>query len=139
MNISLDSSIFKDTNFLIWLEVNKERFSISISVVVYIETLLWYLFMGLSEKTFEEIIEKLEVDVVPVSEEIGRIVAITAKAYNKQLPFKHHARDYIIGITAITTQSEVFLTYNKKHYEWLNEKGISVMTPEEFLESVASE
>ena len=137
MILSLDSSIFKNIEFLLWLKANEEKVTLYISVLVYIETLLWYLLRGLTEKRFKSDLKKLHINVVPVSEELGDTVATIAKKYNKQLPFKHHARDYVIGVTAIKVHSNFFLTYNKKHYQWLNENGTAVMTPEEFLETLS--
>ena len=75
----------------------------------------------------------MNIQIVEIDEEIGKETAMIAKKYNNQLPFKHHARDYIIGATAIKTNASALITYNKAHFHWLNENNIDVLTPEEFL------
>ena len=53
-----------------------------------------------------------------------------AFAYKNQLPFKNHIRDFIIGTECEKKQTPL-ITYDKKHFTWVNK--IKIFTPEEYL------
>ena len=139
MKIGLDSSVFKNRGFLAWLSLNKEKFDTHISVIVYVETALWYLHIGLSISDLDRELNKMNIKVVDFTQNIAKKVAQFAKKYSKQLPFKHHARDYLIGTTAINSGVTHFITYNKSHFNWVSNEGIKTLTPEELVEKVHEE
>lgn len=134
MKIGLDSSVFKNRGFLAWLSLNREKFDTHISVIVYVETALWYSHLGLSINDLDRELNKINVKVVDFSKDLARKVVQFAKQYSKQLPFKHHARDYLIGTTAISQDATSFITYNKSHFNWLSIEGLETLTPEELVE-----
>ncbi|MGQ4834195.1 MAG: PIN domain-containing protein [Candidatus Asgardarchaeia archaeon] len=134
MIINLDSFVFKNRPFLSWLRLHKDDYEIYISIVVYIEVLLWYLFMEIPTDVFERELAKMNIHIVNIDKEICQKTALIAKGYNNLLPFKHHARDYIIGATALETKADALITYKKIHFHWLEEKGVKVLTPEELVE-----
>jgi predicted nucleic acid-binding protein len=53
--------------------------------------------------------------------------AITNK---NNLPFKHHFRDFLIGIHCENLSLDL-VTYNKKHFQWM--KKVKIFTPDEFV------
>ena len=52
--------------------------------------------------------------------------------HGKQYPFKHHARDYLIGTISITTGS-ILITENVRHFQWLVDEGYELVRPEMFV------
>ena len=84
-------------------------------------------------------LDKMNVKVVDFTRDVAKMVARFAKKYSKQLPFKHHARDYLIGSTAISLGATYFITYNKSHFNWISNEGIEILTPEEFVEKFYKE
>ena len=66
---------------------------------------------------------------------VANVEVIINRIYsNKQnLPFKHHIRDYLIGMQSEKEKREI-ITYNVSHFQWLN--GVGVKTPEEFIKEV---
>ena len=131
LRIGLDSNVFKNRKFLEWLR-HTEKFEIHISVIVYVETLLWYLKIGLKDNDFKDDLKKLKVEVADLNESLASLVAKNAKKYSKKFPFRHHARDYVIGTTA-QLKKATLITYNLNHFEWLRDLRINVMSPEEFI------
>ncbi len=129
--IMLDSTAFGDRSFLAWLRINLKHFSIFVSPIVYAETALWYLYSGLSIEDLEDDLLALKAEVPPITKEVVKIAARRAYINRKHLPFRHHARDYVIGAQAIVLHASI-VTSNKKHFEWVNE--IDIFSPEEFVE-----
>ncbi|HDM92000.1 MAG TPA: hypothetical protein ENG69_01235 [Candidatus Korarchaeota archaeon] len=133
--IMLDSTVFKERSFLAWLRLNSDRFSVYISPVVYAETALWYIYSGLGAEDLEEDLKALKAEVPPISREAARLAAETAYANRRRLPFRHHARDYIIGAQAVLLRANI-ITHNRGHFEWVKE--VRVMTPWEFVDMFVS-
>jgi len=52
--------------------------------------------------------------------------------YRKAFSFRNHARDYIIGATAVENKGAL-ITYNLDDSQWVIEEGGSVDAPENFL------
>jgi len=52
--------------------------------------------------------------------------------YGNEFPFRHHARDYVIGATAMMEKATL-ITQNTQHFGWLTKEGITVRTPEDFV------
>ncbi|HEW94024.1 MAG TPA: PIN domain-containing protein [Thermoprotei archaeon] len=131
LRIGLDSNVFRNRRFLDWLR-HVGEFKIHISIIVYIETLLWYYRIGLSEEDYNDDLDKLGVEVVDLDRRIASLTVENILKYGSKLPFKHHARDYIIGSTAQFMKSTL-ITYNLSHFQWLTDLKINVMTPEELI------
>lgn len=129
--IMLDSTAFGERSFLAWLRINLKHFNIFVSPIVYAETALWYLYSGLSIEDLEDDLLALKAEVPPITKEIMKIAAKKAYINRRHLPFRHHARDYVIGAQAIALHASI-VTSNKKHFEWVSE--INVFSPEEFVE-----
>jgi len=75
MKIGLDSSVSKDRGFLAWLSLNKGKFDTYISVIVYVETALWYLHIGSSISDLDRELDKMNVKVVDFTQNIAKKVA----------------------------------------------------------------
>ncbi len=131
MKISIDSNCFKNLKFIDFLTQNSGKIEVHIPIIVYIETLIWYKFKGLKKDDFEAEIKDLEARIDLINEEIGEKISEIVFKKNKFFPFKNHARDYFIGVTAEYYQT-ILITYNTKHFDWLQKKAL---TPEEFLET----
>ncbi len=116
MRISLDSNVFRDQDFIDWLQSRRDHLDVFISVISALETYHWYNIRGLSKDLFEKDLQELNAQVLELS--LEDIYKISASAQTTNLPFKHHARDFIIGTHAIDSQS-VLITYNLKHFGWL--------------------
>lgn len=130
IKISLDSSIFRDIDFVEWLQLNSERFHISISVIVYLETYHWYNLRGIDKNLFEEEMSALNGKINDLYS--SEVENISNNAIKSNLLFKHHARDLIIATHAIK-QDSVVITLNKRHFDWMDAKP---MSPDELILSV---
>jgi predicted nucleic acid-binding protein len=102
------------------------------SIIAYVETLLWYKSRGLKRRDFDEELENLGVGVTEVSKEIADETTARALKHRKTFPFKHHARDYVIGTSALKHEATL-ITYNLDDFKWLTAEGGTVHTPESFL------
>ncbi len=131
LRIGLDSNVFKNRRFLDWLRYTG-KFNVHVSIIVYVETLLWYLRLGLKIDDFMDDLKKLKVEVVDLNESLALLIVKNAAKYGKEFPFKHHARDYVIGTTA-QLKKATLITYNLNHFKWLKDLGVNVMTPEELI------
>ncbi len=127
MKISLDSTIFRDLDFVDWLYINKDNFKISISVIVALETSYWYKLRGLEKSMFPNEIKKINGTIIDlVADDID---LISQYSINSKLRFKHHARDLIIGSHSLKINS-ILITANTKHFQWMSD---NVMTPDDFV------
>ncbi len=133
LRIMLDSMIFGERSFLAWLRINVKRFNIFVSPIVYTETSLWYLYSGLRTEDLRADLLALKAEIPPITEEAAKIAAERAYINRKRLPFRHHARDYVIGAQAILLKASI-ITHNKRHFEWVNE--VDVLSPEELVEEM---
>ena len=131
IRIGLDSNVFRNRKFLSWLR-DIGGLKIHISIIVFVETLIWYLKLGLSRNDFIDDLTKLGVEIVDLNESIASRVAETAIKHGDEFPFRFHARDYIIGVTSIVMEATL-ITYNRRHFKWLDQYGVKVYTPEEFI------
>ncbi len=102
------------------------------SIIAYVETLLWYKSLGLTKTDFDEELANIGVLVIGLSETLADATTSRAINYRKSFPFKHHARDYIIGTTALENKA-LLITYNLDDFRWVVEEGGVVDTPENFL------
>ena len=63
--------------------------------------------------------------------DIEKSIAFAHK-HRKKLPFKTHSRDYLIA-GQCEGQIDLFITYNKKHFEIFNLSSTEILDPEEFI------
>ena len=125
--ISLDSTVFRNTKFLIWLKRNKHLFSINISIIVVLETYHWYNLRKLPRNTLYKLLSSLDANIIDLTK--NQIESISNNVLLSQLKFKHHSRDIIIATHSTLSQAFV-ITDNAKHFEWMDKKS---MTPEELV------
>ncbi len=133
--VMLDSTAFRERSFLAWLRLNSERISVYVSPLVYAETALWYIYSGLSAEDLEEDLKALRAEVPSISREAARMAAEAAYDNRRRLPFRHHARDYIVGAQAVLLKADI-ITHNRGHFGWV--KGVRVLTPWEFVDIFVS-
>ena len=131
LNIGLDSTIFRNRPFLEWLrEIG--GYSIHISIIVYVETLLWYKALGLTKEDFDSELVKLRSEKRAITDQIAESTTTLALRYRREYPFRQHARDYVIGTTAAAVGAAL-ITYNTDDFRWLRTEGHTVLTPEELV------
>jgi predicted nucleic acid-binding protein len=99
-----------------------------------VETLLWYKTLGFQKKDFDDELSSARIEVIELSETLADSVTQNALKYRRAFPFKHHARDYIIGTTALENKATL-ITYNVDDFRWVAEEGGMLDTPENFLSS----
>jgi predicted nucleic acid-binding protein len=110
-----------------------KRHQTELSIVAYVETLLWYHALGLTKHDFDNDLAEIGVELTQLTEELAEHIATYALKHRTQFPFKHHARDYAIGATALTNGAKL-VTYNLKDFKWVIEEGGKVDTPEGIVE-----
>ncbi|MHA2030606.1 MAG: hypothetical protein ACW99A_12725 [Candidatus Kariarchaeaceae archaeon] len=123
MKISLDSTVFRDLDFIDWLYVNSEELEITVSVIVALETSYWYKLRGLDISMFLVELDKIKgkIDDLVVED----IDLITQNTIISNLKFRHHARDLIIGSHAQNRKS-ILITNNTRHFQWMEENVMNV-------------
>lgn len=134
LRISLDSSIFRDQDFVDWLQISKDKLEVFISVISALETYHWYNIRGISEELFKKDISALGAKVNDLSYQ--DIFDISNNAKKSPLQFRHHARDFIIGSHALLNESKL-ITFNLNHFEWLGKKN--VLSPDDLVLLVETE
>ncbi len=131
MKLALDSGVFRNRRFLEWLRY-AEKHDLQISIIAYVETLLWYKALGLKQEDFDEELKNLGISVTELSRDLADRVTANALRHGRMFPFKHHARDYIIGTSALESRARL-ISYNLDDFKWVGEEGGAVDTPESFL------
>jgi len=127
MKVVLDTNVFHNWKFLLWLK--DSPYSPVTSAIVYTE----YLYhqskkLGSVEEgksAVETLFRSIGIEVVGFDRECA---VETVKAVWGRWDFRKNARDYMIGALAVKLNAPL-VTYNKKHFEWYDE----VYTPEEFI------
>ena len=123
--------MFRNRRFLEWLRYTNKH-DVQVSILAYVETLLWYKVLGLNRKDFDQELANVGIAVTGLSETLADKITANAVKHRKTFPFRHHARDYIIGTTALETKATL-ITYNVDDLGWLTGEGGAVDTPESFL------
>ena len=131
MKITLDSNCFKNQTFIDFLIENRNELETHLSIIVYIETLIWYQFRGLKVGDFDSEIEDINAKIDFMDKDVSIKISEMVVLKNKSFPFKNHARDYFIGVIAAHNDT-ILITYNTRHFDWLPKQ---VLTPEEFVRS----
>ncbi|MHA1996309.1 MAG: type II toxin-antitoxin system VapC family toxin [Candidatus Hodarchaeales archaeon] len=133
MRISLDSNVFRDQDFIDWLQAAKDKMEVNISVISALETYHWYNIRGISDELFKKDMNALGAIVNDLTYQ--EIFAISKNAKKSTLQFRHHARDFMIGTQALKVKSTL-ITFNLHHFKWLGEEHLA--SPDElvlFMES----
>lgn len=126
VKLVLDSNIFHQRAFLAWLR-KRTDIEASLPIIAYVEIYLRSVRRGLV-KELEIVIFGINASITPLERTIGER-AVEEAAKNPKLPFRHHARDFLIGATALQ-QEGILVTQNKRHFKWM---GYSVRSPEEIM------
>ncbi len=134
MRISLDSNIFRDQDFIDWLQTKKEKLTVNLSVISALETYHWYTIRGISEELFKKDMQALGAVINELA--YSAIFSISKNAKKSVLPVRHHARDFIIGTQALKMKSKL-VTFNTNHFEWLGEENL--ISPDELVLVIESE
>ena len=129
--ITLDSNVFKDQLFINFLMDKTEIFSKhNLPLIVYIEVLVWYEMTGLEKDDLDDDLKLIRTSIhdFPLT---GINLLMNNIRNNKNLKFRHHARDFLIGTQCMLWES-ILLTNNKRHFEWIQDDKL--MTQQEFIQ-----
>ena len=128
--IAIDSNIFRNSDLINYLTLNKSEINIFIPTIVQLEVGYYYITRGISWEDFEEDIQKF--NGIFLQWDNKCIPEVVKWAYDERtyLPFRHHFRDFLIGVECEKISTNL-ISYNKNHFTWL--KGIKCYTPEEYL------
>lgn len=132
--ITLDSNVFKEQMFINYLMDNQDIFARhNMPLLVYIEVLVWYEMTGLNRNDLDEDLKLIKTTIgeFPLTA-IDQLM--TNIRTNKNLQFRHHARDFMIGTQCMLWDS-ILITNNKRHFEYIKEEKL--VTPEEFIQKNA--
>ncbi len=99
-------------------------------LIIYIEILVWYEMIGLNRKDLDEDLKLIKTSISDFTLE-GIDQLMDNVRNNKNLQFRHHASDFLIGTQCMLWES-ILITNNKKHFEYLKED--KVVTPQEFIQ-----
>jgi len=122
--------VFRNRPFLEWLRYT-HRHQLQISIIVYAETLLWYRSRGLKRADLDGELDNLGIAVTGLSQDLADKTTTNALVH-RSFPFKHRARDYVIGTSALENNAAL-ITYNTDDFRWVADEGGTVHTPESFL------
>ena len=129
-NITLDSNVFRTQEFLDWLMSESSTHNCHVfPLILYIEVLVWYEMRGLQRVDLDKDLGKIRTEIFPFKIEFVDELMVNIRS-NPSFQFRHHARDFLIG-TICKRQQSLLITYNKRHFVWLDSKMI--FTPEEYL------
>jgi len=93
---------------------------------------LWYKKLGLTRRQLDTELRKLKASIKGLNEDLADGATNAALRHGKEFPFRYHARDYIIGVTALMEKATL-ITHNTQHFDWLTKEGVAVKTPENFV------
>lgn len=128
--IALDSNVFRNLQFITYLIKHKDEISIALPSIVQLEIGYFYLSKGFTMKNFLKYTQRLNAKMLNWTSIQSEKVLQNAIAQRKNLPFKHHIRDFIIG-TQCEALSYSLITYNLSHFKWLEK--IIAQTPDAFI------
>jgi len=126
VRLVLDSNAFHHREFLAWLRKRSE-INVDVPIIAYVEIYLRSLRRSLV-KELEIILLGIRASITPLEKTIGER-AVGEAVKNPKLPFKYHARDFLIGATALQ-QEAILVTQNKRHFRWMKE---FVRSPDEIM------
>jgi predicted nucleic acid-binding protein len=129
---AFDTNTFRSKDLIPFLILNQECFKVLVPAIIYTERLYSFFLAGGSQETFNDELNSYKGEILPL--EVSQVQLAIKIAYKcrKTLPFRHHARDYFIGCQC-QDSIDIFITYNKKHFEPMDLKRTKILTPEEFI------
>jgi len=129
-SIALDSNIFRNQDFINYLTLHAVDFKIFLPSIVQLEVGYFYRVKNISWPQLKADLNKFGCKLVPWGNFKNSNVIENAYKNRNELPFHHHFRDYLIG-TECKNTVKMLITYNKKHFLWLNK--VQILTPEELV------
>jgi len=132
LKIAYDTNTYRSKSFIPFICYYKNDIQIFIPAMIYAEKGYSYLLNGDSFITFNDEIKTYNGKILPFTQEEIEISIQLAHKLRKILPFKLHSRDYLIA-GQIQGKIDIFITYNKKHFETFNINSIRILEPEEFM------
>lgn len=133
--ISIDSNVFRNFDFINFITLEKSNLIVHLTSIVQLEVSYFYLAKGANWEEFLKDINKFNGQLSSWDSVLIPRIIRSAFKERKNLPFKSHFRDFIIGIESIDLNSDI-ITYNKRHFKWVKE--VEIMTPEEFIKNYKS-
>ena len=128
--ITLDSNVFRTQPFINWLMSDQAPHQQHLfPLIAYIEVLIWYEMNGLARSDLDDDLMRLKTKITSLNVDDVNDLLSNVRA-SPEFPFKHHARDFLIG-TLSKKNTSILITYNKRHFGWLSPK--LVLSPEEYL------
>jgi len=128
--IALDSNVFRNLDFLNYLQKHKGRIKVCLPSVVALEIGFFFRTKGFSWEEFTAEIQKFNGVVLEWSALNVPDIITTEYQEKSRLPFKHHFRDFLIGMQCEALRMRL-VSYNKSHFYWM--QFSDVVTPEEFF------
>lgn len=126
VRLVLDSNVFHHRIFLAWLR-KRADIEVTVPIIAYVEIYLRSVRRGLV-KELETILRGINTSITPLERTVGER-AVDEAVKNPKLPFRDHARDFLIGATALQ-RGDILVTQNKRHFKWM---GDLVRSPEEIM------
>jgi putative PIN family toxin of toxin-antitoxin system len=118
----------KGASYKLLMLIGKASFEINLSVPVLLE--------------YEDATKRLLGRIALTEQEIDDILDYLCEMANRRdvfylwRPFLKDPKDDMILELAVSAQSEIIITYNQKDFVGVEQFGIEVMTPKEFLERI---
>jgi len=126
VRLVLDSNVFHHKIFLASVR-KRADVEVTVPVIAYVEIYLRSVRRGLA-KELEIILRGINASIIPLEKTMGE-KAVDEAVKNPRLPFRDHARDLLIGATALQLGG-ILVTKNKRHFKWM---GDIVRSPEEIM------
>ena len=138
MIIAYDTNTVRSKELIPFLIHFQEAFEIIIPSIVYVEMGYYFLLRNHSIEDYDEELATYNATVLLISKDHLVNVIHLAHKHRKNLPFKHHSRDYLIAGQCMGLVN-VLITYNVEHFKMINVGLIRVISPEEFIVSFIPE
>ncbi len=108
--------------------VGRANFELNLSVPLFLE--------------YEDVTKRL-LEKIPLSEDdLDNILTYLCQMANQReifylwRPFLKDPKDDMVLEVAVCAQCEIIITYNKRDFKGIEQFGLQVMTPKEFLETI---
>ena len=128
--IALDSNVFRNYDFINYLTLYSKNFEIYLPTIVQLEVGYFYRMKSLDWENFEKDIDKFGCKLIKWGNFKPSEIIENAYKNRRELPFKHHFRDYLIA-TECKNIVDKLITYNTQHFNWVS--GFEIITPENFV------
>lgn len=126
LRLILDSNVFHHKIFLASVR-KRDDVEVIVPIIAYVEIYLRSVRRSL-RKELEIILRGINASIIPLERTVGE-KAVDEAVKNPRLPFRDHARDFLIGATALQLGG-ILVTQNKRHFRWM---GYTVRSPEEIM------